>query len=179
MGGKIPSAVTAKFADLGPYLSGDKVKKYPNLAAIPTDAWQLSIFGGKLRGLPMPAPPLAGIVPLLPQGHLRQEGLSGPQVAPTSSSPCAKEITSAKAKVWACDDMRWIARSIFGCPGEKPLGWDIGDDGKLTYRKSRPTEYLEALEWTPQAVRRGRRPPRRQGGQGQRRADPRSPPARS
>lgn len=52
MGGKIPSAIIGKFADLGPYLSGDAIKEYPNLAAIPTDAWQRSLFGGKLRGLP-------------------------------------------------------------------------------------------------------------------------------
>ena len=55
MTAKIPSAIIGKFADLGPYLSGDKVKEYPNLAAIPSDAWQRSIFGGKLMGLPMPA----------------------------------------------------------------------------------------------------------------------------
>lgn len=44
LGGKIPSAIANKFADLGPYLSGDKVKDYPNLAAIPTGAWQRAIF---------------------------------------------------------------------------------------------------------------------------------------
>ncbi|WP_286014558.1 hypothetical protein [Streptomyces sp. ATCC 21386] len=27
--GKIPNPVIAKFTDLGPYLAGDKVKKYP------------------------------------------------------------------------------------------------------------------------------------------------------
>jgi putative aldouronate transport system substrate-binding protein len=35
LGGKIPSAINNKFADLGPYLSGDKVKEYPNLARSP------------------------------------------------------------------------------------------------------------------------------------------------
>ena len=48
MQGQIRNAIIAKFADLGPYLAGDTVKKYPNLANIPTDAWQHSVFGGKL-----------------------------------------------------------------------------------------------------------------------------------
>jgi len=40
MQGKIRSAIDSRFADLGPYLSGEAVKKYPNLAAIPTPAWR-------------------------------------------------------------------------------------------------------------------------------------------
>lgn len=43
----------AKCADLTPYLAGDKVKDYPNLAAIPKGAWQSAIFGGKLYGIPI------------------------------------------------------------------------------------------------------------------------------
>ncbi|QNS03070.1 type 2 periplasmic-binding domain-containing protein [Streptomyces xanthii] len=43
----------AKCVDLGPHLSGDKVKDYPNLAAIPEYAWQGAIFGGKLYGIPL------------------------------------------------------------------------------------------------------------------------------
>ena len=36
--GKIANAITRKSMDLSPCLAGDKVKKYPNLAAIRTDA---------------------------------------------------------------------------------------------------------------------------------------------
>lgn len=43
----------AKCADLTPHLAGDKVKDYPNLAAIPKAAWQAGIFGGKLYGIPI------------------------------------------------------------------------------------------------------------------------------
>lgn len=43
----------ATCADLTPYLAGDKVKDYPNLAAIPKGAWQAAIFGGKLYGIPI------------------------------------------------------------------------------------------------------------------------------
>ncbi|MGX5187922.1 Tat pathway signal sequence domain protein [Streptomyces avermitilis] len=147
MGGKIPSAIISKMADLGPYLSGDKIKDYPNLAAIPSDAWQYSIFGGKLRGLPQPAPTVPGIVPFYRKDVFDDKGYELPTTADAFLA-LAKEITDAKAKVWACDDMKWTAFGIFGVlsGSEKPLGWNLVD-GKLIYRVE-TDEYLEALEWT-------------------------------
>ncbi|MEV6616192.1 extracellular solute-binding protein [Streptomyces sp. NPDC051051] len=147
MGGKIPSAILSKFADLGPYLSGDKVKEYPNLAAIPTDAWQRSIFGGKLRGLPMPSSYVTNIVPFYRKDLFDKEGYAVPTTTDEFTA-LAKEITNAKAKVWACGDMKWTAFNSFGVPsgGEKPLGW-IVQDGKLVNRIELDA-YLEALEWT-------------------------------
>ncbi|AJE42788.1 extracellular solute-binding protein [Streptomyces nodosus] len=147
MGGKIPSAITGKFADLGPYLSGDKVKKYPNLAAIPTDAWQRCIFGGKLRGLPMPASYVTNIVPFYRKDIFDREGYRLPRSADEFMA-LAKDITNARAKRWACLDMKWTAFNVFGVlsGSEKPLGWELVD-GKLIYRVE-TQEYLEALEWT-------------------------------
>ncbi|MFI6494601.1 extracellular solute-binding protein [Streptomyces sp. NPDC050564] len=143
--GKIPNAVIAKFMDLGPHLAGDKVKKYPNLAAIPTDSWRMSIFGGALRGIPMPAAPVPGIVPFYRKDIFDKRGYTVPKSAEEFLS-WAKEATSAKAKVWACADMRWAAAAIFGLQPAGTLGWNMGSDGKLTYRIEHP-EYLEHLEW--------------------------------
>jgi putative aldouronate transport system substrate-binding protein len=147
MGGKIPSAIISKFADLSPYLSGDKVKEYPNLAAIPTDAWQRSIFGGKLRGLPMPAPSAPSMVPLYRQDIFEEEGYEVPKSCDEFMA-LAKEITNAKAKRWACLDMKWTAFQAFGVlsGAEKPLGWNLVD-GKLVNRIE-TEEFLEALEWS-------------------------------
>ncbi|WP_405822747.1 extracellular solute-binding protein [Streptomyces sp. NBC_01390] len=144
--GKIANAVTAKFMDLGPYLAGDKVKKYPNLAAIPSDAWRMGIFGGALRGIPMPVATATLIVPYYRKDIFDKKGYSVPK-SPDEFLSWAKEATSAKAKVWACGDMSWTAFNIFGVRASGSLGWNIGDDGKLTYRIEQP-EYLEALEWT-------------------------------
>ncbi|MCX5053599.1 extracellular solute-binding protein [Streptomyces sp. NBC_00474] len=140
--GKIANAVTAKFMDLGPYLAADKVKKYPNLAAIPSDAWRMGIFGGALRGIPMPTAPASFIVPYYRKDIFDKKGYSVPKSADEFLS-WAKDATSSKAKVWACGDMAWVSGSIFGV---RP-GWNIDDDGKLRYQVERP-EYLEALEWT-------------------------------
>jgi putative aldouronate transport system substrate-binding protein len=147
MGGKIPSAIIGKFADLGPYLSGDKVKDYPNLAAVPTDAWRRCIFGGKLRGLPMPASYVTNIVPLYRKDIFDKEGYEVPRSLDDFMA-LAKDITNARAKRWACLDMKWTAFNCFGVlsGSEKPLGWNLAD-GKMIYRVE-TQEYLEALEWT-------------------------------
>ncbi|MER7193366.1 extracellular solute-binding protein [Streptomyces flaveolus] len=147
MTGKIPSAIIGKFADLGPYLSGDAVKEYPNLAAIPTDAWQRSLFGGKLRGLPMPSSYVTAIVPLYRQDIFEKEGYEVPRSCDEFMA-LAKDATNAKAKRWACLDMKWTAFNAFGVlsGNEKSLGWNQAD-GKLVYRIE-TDEYLEALEWT-------------------------------
>ncbi|MFD8215938.1 extracellular solute-binding protein [Streptomyces sp. NPDC059697] len=140
--GKIGNAVTAKFMDLGPYLQGDKVKKYPNLAAIPSDSWRMGIFGGALRGIPMPTAPASSLLPYYRKDIFDKKGYSVPKSADEFLS-WAKDATSVKAKVWACGDMSWLAGSIFGAfPG-----WNIGDDGKLRYGIEQP-EYLEGLEWS-------------------------------
>ncbi|MEU8971590.1 extracellular solute-binding protein [Streptomyces monashensis] len=147
MGGKIPTAIINKFADLGPYLSGDKVKDYPNLAAIPTDAWRRCIIGGRLRGLPQPAPYVTGIVPFYRKDIFDKQGYQVPRSADEFMSLC-KEITNAKAKRWACMDMKWTAFQMFGVlsGSEKPLGWNLVG-GKMINRIE-TEEYLEALEWT-------------------------------
>ncbi|MFJ2892598.1 extracellular solute-binding protein [Streptomyces sp. NPDC087305] len=147
MGGKIPSAIIGKFADLGPYLSGDKVKDYPNLAAIPSDAWQRCVFGGKLRGLPMPSSYVPNIVPLYRKDIFDKEGYEVPTSADEFMA-LAKEITNARAKRWACLDMKWTAFNAWGVlsGSEKSLGWNLVD-GKLVNRIE-TQEYLEALEWT-------------------------------
>jgi putative aldouronate transport system substrate-binding protein len=49
---RLPDIANAKFIDMGPYLSGDKVKDYPYLANIPTQTWKASVWGGKLFGVP-------------------------------------------------------------------------------------------------------------------------------
>ncbi|GAA2655714.1 extracellular solute-binding protein [Streptomyces vastus] len=145
--GRIPSALNAKFADLGPYLSGDKVKDYPNLAAVPTEAWQRGIFGGQLRAIPMPAPNVTDIAPMYRVDLFKEKGYSVP-TSPDEFLSWAKEATDAKSKLWACDDMKWSAFHIFGClsGSDKALWWNM-DGGKLINRIE-TEEYLEALEWT-------------------------------
>jgi putative aldouronate transport system substrate-binding protein len=50
----LPAFLQAKCADLAPYLSGDAVKDYPNLANIPTETWKVTVFGSAIYGVPLP-----------------------------------------------------------------------------------------------------------------------------
>ncbi|MBA2944844.1 extracellular solute-binding protein [Streptomyces himalayensis] len=147
LGGKVPSALVAKMLDLGPYLAGSEVKKYPNLAAIPSDAWQRGIFGGKLRGIPYPYSYVPNIAPFYRKDIFEEKGWEVPKSADEFLA-LAKEMTSKKAGVYGCDDMKWSSFNIFGSLGgsEKALGWKLDGD-KLVYRVE-TDEYLEALEWT-------------------------------
>ncbi len=53
----VPEFFNAKVADLTPYLSGDAVKDYPNLAAIPTRSWKTTVYDQKIYGVPVPLRP--------------------------------------------------------------------------------------------------------------------------
>ncbi len=44
--------LASKFADLTPYLSGDAVKDYPNLANLPTISWKSTLFNNAIYAVP-------------------------------------------------------------------------------------------------------------------------------
>ncbi|TDC05022.1 extracellular solute-binding protein [Streptomyces sp. 8K308] len=137
--GQIPQGIASRFADLGPFLSGDRVLDYPNLAAIPTEAWGPSVFGGALRGLPLPANPLDTVVPFYRQDIFDANGWTPPTSA-REFLDLARDITSPRNRVWACEDMKWFGGIMYGSPE-----WELVN-GRLVNR--RETElYLEALEW--------------------------------
>ncbi|GAB2920124.1 extracellular solute-binding protein [Streptomyces mayteni] len=145
--GQIPQAVSSRFADLGPFLSGDAVLDYPNLAAIPTAAWQPSVFGGALRGLPMPAAPIGGVAPFYRQDIFEANGWEVPTNTDDFVALC-QEITSPGDRVWALEsNVKWAAWVIFGVLPERPNYFTRGDNGQLINRYE-TDEYLEALEWT-------------------------------
>jgi putative aldouronate transport system substrate-binding protein len=53
----LPSFLQAQCADLTPYLGGDAVKDYPNLANLPTPCWAETVFNGALYAVPVPRAP--------------------------------------------------------------------------------------------------------------------------
>ncbi len=143
--GQIPQAISSRFADLGPFLSGDRVLDYPNLAAIPTEAWQASVFGGALRGLPMPANPNSGVLLYYRQDIFDANGWTQPRSAQEFYDFCV-DITNARDRVWAIDDPKWFAQRMHGVRPDKPLYWRR-ENGRLINRVE-TEEYIEALEWT-------------------------------
>ena len=95
----------------------------------------------------MPASYVTNIAPFYRKDIFAKKGYTLPK-SPDEFLSWAKEATDAKAKVWACDDLKWTAFNIFGVlnGSDKALRWDLGTASWST--GSRPHEYLEALEWT-------------------------------
>jgi putative aldouronate transport system substrate-binding protein len=48
--------VKAAYADLTPYVAGDAIKDYPNLAVFPPSAWAQAVFDGGIYGVPLTRP---------------------------------------------------------------------------------------------------------------------------
>ena len=139
-------AVT-KFADLGPYLSGDAIKAYPNLAAIPTSAWQCCIWNGKLYGLPTYySSASAGGAFFYRKDIFDKEGISADSVkTPADLEGVAKQLTDPKSGRWGFGDLGDYLGLIFKYPGD-PNKWAIDASGKLVHRWEMP-EYLDGLNW--------------------------------
>lgn len=141
MQGQIRNAIENRFADLGPYLSGDAVKKYPNLAAIPTGAWQMAVFGGKLRGLPNSGGVLGNAI-FYRKDLVDAAGVALPKTADEIVS-FGKSVTDAKNKRWAFDDLWTCIQKLYGVLPDAPHYWQL-KDGKLVH-KIETQEYREAL----------------------------------
>jgi putative aldouronate transport system substrate-binding protein len=77
---QFPTFLKAKCADLTPYLSGDAVKDYPNLANFPSLAWKQVIYNNAIYGVPVPYP-LYLWVHWVHQNLLDADGLDRPKNA--------------------------------------------------------------------------------------------------
>ncbi len=78
---QFPDFLEKSAADLTPYLAGDAIKEFPNLAAIPTKAWQSVVYRNKIFGVPVAFPLVPGTVLWVHQETLDQAGLARPKTA--------------------------------------------------------------------------------------------------
>lgn len=129
------------FQDITQYVAGDKIKKWPNLANIPTAAWKYSSFDGKVYGLPFPTGILTDAV------FYRDDVLTGLGITPDVKNgqdfiDLMVEVTDPAAKRYGAHDM-WTAATIIHSVVPK---WKVGDDGSLVHRVE-TEEYRAALEW--------------------------------
>jgi ABC-type glycerol-3-phosphate transport system substrate-binding protein len=144
-----------KFADLGPYLSGDAVKAYPHLASIPTSAWQCCIWNGKLFGLPVyySGATIAGTL-FHRKDLLAAQGINPDEIkTPDDLAALGKQLTSAAAGRWAFDDLFDYLGQVYKFPTD-PNAWIIDADGKIVHRYETPG-YVEALNWSQAQVKAG------------------------
>ena len=106
-----------QFADLTPYLSGDNIKKYPNLAAIPTGGWQSGVWQNKLYGIPSytDGQGFAGMV-FYRKDMLQAKGIT-PEVKSTDDlTALGKEVNNPSGNVWAFDALFTYLQQVFKVP---------------------------------------------------------------
>ncbi|GAA1578778.1 extracellular solute-binding protein [Kribbella karoonensis] len=148
----LPAFLSAKCTDLTPYLSGDKVKDYPNLANIPQVIWQACVVQDKIYGLPIPRS-ITGGAGFYNKRLLDAAGIEYPASAEDFLAAC-KELTKPQQGQWAIVNSKGntfftFVQQMFGVP----YGWKE-DGGKLVKSFETP-EYKAALEFAVQLVKAG------------------------
>ena len=128
------------FQDLTPFLAGDKVKAYPNLANIPSDAWKYCVWNGKLYGLPFPGGVLNDVI-FYRKDLIEAKGITVDVKNGDDLLALALELTDAKAGVWGADDLWTPATLMYSVPPK----WKL-KGGKLVHRVE-CEEYRAALAW--------------------------------
>ncbi|GGM05113.1 extracellular solute-binding protein [Dactylosporangium sucinum] len=150
-------AVRTKFADLTPYLSGDNIKQYPNLAAIPTNAWVSAVWNGKLYGLPIysSGAVVAGAY-FYRKDLFDKAGVSADIKSVADLEAVGKALTNAAAGQWAFDDLfgddAGYIGQLYGFPSGNYPWTDNG--GKLVHRYE-TDGIVEALNWHAKMVKAG------------------------
>lgn len=128
----LPDFLRTQCADLSPFLSGDAVKDYPNLANIPTPCWTEAILNGAVYGVPVPR------APFLNAYLVRQDLVDQAQQAlPTSADEFKKfltALTNAQQNQFGLAGAGSPVNSqspllmVFGAPNN----WALDSSGKLT-----------------------------------------------
>jgi putative aldouronate transport system substrate-binding protein len=104
-------------ADLTPYLSGDAVKDYPNLANLPSTAWPPMVFNNKIMAVPVAAGGVRTSPLLLARwGDLERAGITRIS-SPDEFMGISKQLNNPGTR-WALGANRlieWLAM-VYGAP---------------------------------------------------------------
>ena len=127
-------------ADLTPYLSGDAVKDYPNLANLPSSAWQPMVYNNKIMAVPVAAGGVRQSPLLLARwGDLDKAGISK-ITSPNEFMGICQQLNNPGTR-WALGAstlINWLAMA-YGAPNS----WREAG-GKFTKDYETP-EYKEAV----------------------------------
>lgn len=137
---RFDQAVEAVFQDLTEFTAGEAIEKYPNLANLPTEAWQFGVFNGRTYGVPVPGEVVTDAV-FYRTDIFEELGVEPPQSS-SEFLEVARAVTDPGKQRWAINDP-WVAATLMF--GVTP-NWEIGDDGTLINRYE-TKEYREALEF--------------------------------
>ncbi|MDE3076873.1 MAG: extracellular solute-binding protein [Chloroflexota bacterium] len=131
----LPDFLEAKCEDLTPYLQGDAVKQYPNLANEPPISWRGTIYNNKIFGVTISLSSFFWVL-WTHREMLEDAGLSTPKTADEFKNALIK-LTKPEKSQWgimsetgfqyAWDVTNGLWPSVFGAPQH----WAIGPNGKF------------------------------------------------
>jgi putative aldouronate transport system substrate-binding protein len=134
----IPQFLKAAYTDLTPFVAGDAIKEYPNLAAFPTPAWKQTLVDGGLYGVPVIRPAFQN-VPFINQSRFDAIGVSQPRTD-DDFKRIAKELTRPAANQYGIGALAPGYGLVFDGRGEVPQlamfgapnNWGVDSSGKFT-----------------------------------------------
>ena len=146
---------SVKFADLTPYLSGSNIRKYPNLAAIPTGGWQAAAWEDKIYGFPCWTSGNAFSSVLYYRADVfKSKGINASDVKTADDLyALGAQLTSKTAGVYAFDLIWYAIQQMFKAPPNGPSEFII-QDGKVLTAFDAP-EFAEALAFAYKLTKSG------------------------
>jgi putative aldouronate transport system substrate-binding protein len=147
------------FLDLTPYVTGDAVKEYPNLASFPDFMWEATMMDGKIYGVPCPSG-RSGQVPAY-RTDWSNKLIGGMPTDATSFHDVLVGMAkndpdgNGSADTWGLGrySSDWDM-GIFYPMFRVPNGWRVNDDGSFTHRVE-TDEYRMAIEFMAQLFKDG------------------------
>ena len=148
----IPRFLQSSYADLTPYVAGDAVKEYPNLAAFPTLAWAQAAFDNAIWGVPSIRPAF-NYIPFINQTQWDSVGAGQPKSA-DDFRRILLELTRPQENRWGLGFIPPHYGLTFDGHGEVPLlavfgapnNWSVDSSGKFTKDIETP-QFEAALGW--------------------------------
>ncbi|MDX3709378.1 extracellular solute-binding protein [Streptomyces europaeiscabiei] len=120
--------VRRRAEDLTPYLSGDAIADYPNLANIPTHAWRdMGRIGGLLYGIPLERP-LPGSTLWLNQGMFTDAGMKEGWTADDFAA-VAKRATCGRTYALGAATGSLFGNAVHAAAHNSPLEWAVTKGG--------------------------------------------------
>jgi len=161
----IPQFLQKACADLTPYLAGDAIKDYPNLANIPPIAWKQTVYNNGIYGVPIPRPYVQGIW-YVNQTRFESVGASQPKDG-AEFKQILQQLTNPGASQWGISGDATYAFGLTGITSvpqlsmfRVPNNWKVDSSGKFV-KDVETEEFKAALAYTATCGRRDSSTPTR------------------
>ncbi|MFI6817146.1 hypothetical protein ACIBG7_32440 [Nonomuraea sp. NPDC050328] len=149
---RVPELLEAKFHDLTPHLSGDAIKKYPNLANLGDTAWKSAVTNGKIFGVAV-AYSRFGQVFLTNREFWKPVGGDNAFTSADDFLEKAKTLIDPKKNKYALEPAYANAVHMFSHWYGAPNTWKL-EGGKLTHQYE-TAEYQAAIEFAIKCYKAG------------------------